>query len=192
MKIFKNTLSALSVLVGLGGSAAMAQEDAPLTPVNDIAQNVADLASKINKCEVKEGVPQITLNNGDVIANSNWYYDSFSIGVRNPEGEGKILDPRTDEIINNTDICTRSDIELPPHKNVNLEPDIEKHEFACEAPRSGLSIDVIDLKSGSLIIGIESVTAEFHHVNGNDDILGSCEFMKEGQKIIAPILLPPA
>jgi|GEM_PF-6974892 len=185
MKYLKSILTALPVVLGMGGSA-MAQEEAPATG-NDLVQDIIAIHPEIDKCEVNsKGIEQITLKNGDVIQSVDFVHDSYSVGVKNPESDVAILDTRNGIIMGVSDICARTDVKSEEHPNQDIKADETAYPYLCVA--DGFKVDVFEVESGEFFGNdLTSIKAMFHDVNSNETFLGSCEFEIEGQVIQAPL-----
>lgn len=184
MKYLSALKLSLPFIAGFSGEATTQDAEA----LDTIRNNIEAMRGSIVACEVnEEGVEQITLRNGDVIANPNWFHDSFSLAVEDPQGEFAIYDPKKDVEIPVTDLCVRTDGEIPSHANEDMNIDFGDYQYMCVS--SGILVQPFQVSNGEILIINESIASTFFHsVSGDEIVMGRCEFELDGEQIVAPII----
>ena len=164
-------------------SVVHAQESGPTFERNTLDS----LRGEIVECGVDaQGAERIVLRNGDDITNADWFHDSFAVAVEDPEGDSAILNPATGELIQVSDICVRTDIQQPEHPNLNMNIDYRSYDYMCVS--NGLFVEVFDVENGGVLPLTGPITATFHRVQGDETILGSCEFEVDGVQMETPMI----
>jgi len=172
-------------IVAAMASTATAQDN------NDLnGDGIRDVYNNITDCRVNaDGAEQITLENGDVIANQNWFHDSFQIGIAiEGEDDAVTISGADGESISIEVICNRDDIDPPEYPP--FEPE-EAYDYMCL--EAGAFVDVFEVATGEIQLSVENINATFRviaagDITTDDDYVGVCEYEMDGVKRTAPIV----